>query len=138
MRYFSTMKAARGALALDTGFDPFISGGWGRCTLAKLADAGYAVDEERVEEEAEMRFVADRQRKADESQRSQDRRDWAARPRTRKYAAAAKLLGGGSLSMIEIGENLAHVTGGGRYCVVELVDNQFVARLPLTGEKIYV
>ena len=44
MRYFSTMARARGALALDTGFDPFLSGGWGRCTKAKLADAGYAVD----------------------------------------------------------------------------------------------
>ncbi len=42
--YYRTMKQARGALALDTGFDPFLTGGWGRCTKAKLAEHGYIVD----------------------------------------------------------------------------------------------
>lgn len=47
-RVFRTMQDARRALALDTGFDPFISGGWGRCTKQKLADAGYVVDPAEV------------------------------------------------------------------------------------------
>lgn len=49
-KYYSTMSAARGALALDTGFDPFVSGGWGRCTKAKLAEQGYVVDPRRAAE----------------------------------------------------------------------------------------
>ncbi len=44
MKFYRTMKAARGALALDCGFDPFTSGGWGRCTNAKLAEHGYVVN----------------------------------------------------------------------------------------------
>lgn len=42
--YYPTIKAARAALALEIGFDPFISGGWGRPSKAKLAAAGYPVD----------------------------------------------------------------------------------------------
>ena len=49
-RYYRTMRAARVALALDTGFDPFLSGGWGRCTKAKLADSGYVVDPRKAAE----------------------------------------------------------------------------------------
>jgi hypothetical protein len=41
---YPTIQAARDALSLDTGFDPFTSGGWGRPTRAKLARAGYVVD----------------------------------------------------------------------------------------------
>ncbi len=41
---YRTVAEARNALALDTGFDPFRVGGWGRCTRAKLAAAGYPVD----------------------------------------------------------------------------------------------
>jgi hypothetical protein len=44
-KIYPTIRAARNALALDTGFDPFLSGGaWGRPTKAKLAAAGYVVD----------------------------------------------------------------------------------------------
>lgn len=46
-RYYRTVAQARGALALDVGFDPFVSGGWGRCTKKKLAEHGYLVDPTR-------------------------------------------------------------------------------------------
>jgi hypothetical protein len=56
-KVYRTMADARMALALDTGFDPFVSGGWGRCTKEKLAAAGYVVDpkewDRRKEEEEE-------------------------------------------------------------------------------------
>lgn len=43
-KVYRTIRDARNALALDAGFDPFVSGGWGRCTKARLAAAGYVVD----------------------------------------------------------------------------------------------
>jgi hypothetical protein len=49
-RYYRTVREARGALSLDVGFDPFTSGGWGRCTKAKLAEQGYVVDPYNVAE----------------------------------------------------------------------------------------
>ena len=49
MKAYRTMKAARSALALDTGFDPFLCGG-GRCTKAKLAELGYTVDAAKAAE----------------------------------------------------------------------------------------
>lgn len=48
--FFATIREARSRLALDVGFDPFISGGWGRCTIARLAAEGYYVDRKRAEE----------------------------------------------------------------------------------------
>lgn len=59
-RHYTTVREARGRLALDTGFDPFISGGWGRCTKAKLADAGYPVDHRIAEQERREREQAGR------------------------------------------------------------------------------
>lgn len=44
VRYYATVAEARNAASLDAGFDPFVSGGWGRCTKATLADHGYVVD----------------------------------------------------------------------------------------------
>ena len=58
-KFYRTVRAARSALALDTGFDPFISGGWGRCTKAKLANAGYVVDPKKVDE-LEKKHICER------------------------------------------------------------------------------
>ena len=48
MQTYRTMKAARSALALDTGYDPFLCGG-GRCTKAMLGELGYVVDAAEVD-----------------------------------------------------------------------------------------
>lgn len=45
--YYSSIAAARNALAMDYGFDPFLHGGIGgfsRPTKATMADLGYPVD----------------------------------------------------------------------------------------------
>ena len=44
-KIYRTVRDARSALALDTGFDPFATGHVkGRCTKAKLLELGYRVD----------------------------------------------------------------------------------------------
>jgi hypothetical protein len=138
MRYYPTIKAARGALALDTGFDPFISGGWGRCTKAALADAGYPVDPARAQSQCEE----ERKRKEEHNQREADRqrrdREWQARPTAQKYKAAEAILGGGAMSMIEIGEREAHVHNDRGVCIVEPIEGKWVARLPHAGERVWV
>lgn len=51
-RTYRTIKAAREALALDVGFDPFVAGHiQGRCTKAALAELGYIVDREAADRE---------------------------------------------------------------------------------------
>jgi hypothetical protein len=52
---YRTIREARSALAINTGFDPFLSGGWGRCTKAKLADAGYVVDPRKWRRQQQQR-----------------------------------------------------------------------------------
>ena len=46
-KIYRTMKSARGALALDTGYDPFRVHHI-RCTKATLAEYGYSVDPAEV------------------------------------------------------------------------------------------
>jgi len=43
IKVYRTIAEARQALAADMGYDPFLCGR-GRCTAAKLAEAGYHVD----------------------------------------------------------------------------------------------
>ena len=137
-KYFETVKDARGALGLDTGFDPFLSGGLGRCTKEKLAEAGYVVDP--VLHARQRKAIADaaEQRRDRESQERRDAAEWARTPIKRKYAAAARLIGGGSSSMTEIGDNIAHVRNDRGVCVCELIDGVWVARHPHQGERLYV
>lgn len=138
-KYYRSMQDARGALALDTGFDPFLCGGWGRCTKAKLAEAGYVVDAIRAAQQAEQAKARRESAEREYQQREAGQREWSARPRTQKYAAAAKLIGGGNLRMVEIGDDLAHVMApSGAVAVVELSDGIFVARLPRENERIFV
>lgn len=58
-KYYMTVRAARAAACLDAGFDPFRSGGWGRCTKASLAARGYIVDPARAKEMAADHRCAD-------------------------------------------------------------------------------
>ena len=139
MRHYATIKEARNALALDTGFDPFESGHVkGRPTIAKLAELGYVVDPqaaEREERESEAIRAAQQQR-SEESARYA--KEWAERPSSQKYAAAAEIIGCGSSSMVEIGDDLAHVRNDRGVAIVERVAGGWAARLPNPGERIYV
>ena len=65
-KVYRTIREARNALALDTGFDPFLSGGWGRCTKAKLAEAGYPVDPKEWKRRQQERQEWERQGKCRE------------------------------------------------------------------------
>lgn len=137
-KYFATVKDARGALSLDTGFDPFLSGGWGRCTKEKLAEAGYVVDPVRYARQQHAIKDAEQQREREAKQRHDHAAEYANQPRVQKFSAAAKLIGGGSASMTEIGDRLAHVRNERGVCVVELIDGQWVARQAKEGERLYV
>lgn len=53
MKVYATVREARNALCLDTGFDPFTAGHVrGRCTKAKLEELGYMVDAKVAAERA--------------------------------------------------------------------------------------
>jgi hypothetical protein len=55
-KVYRTVKEARNALALDTGFDPFHTGYVkGRCTKIALARLGYPVDKKLAEQQAAER-----------------------------------------------------------------------------------
>lgn len=55
-KIYATVREARNALSLDTGFDPFTTGHvHGRCTRETLATLGYVVDAEAAAEDKRRR-----------------------------------------------------------------------------------
>jgi hypothetical protein len=101
MKYYKTLKGALNDLCLDTGFNPFLSGGirsqsgrvHKRATKAALADLGYVVDPimaQRKEEAAaeRERQLAEAYRRHEEQQKANAEYDRRVREHKEKIGQA--------------------------------------------------